>query len=128
MASKHVFVVGYPGEGLANLQCLLQMAGYRVTAARDVHEAIGLMLNKKHAFKKLDLILMGNGMLFMQFADMFNGLIRLSEKIKILILDDLEMKGMIVNNFINELNTFDFDFCKYDELASKFDQILGLKI
>lgn len=120
MASKHVFIVGFPNESLANLNCFLQMSGCRVTAAKDAMEAVNLMLNKKFNFRTLDLILMGNCVLFMQFLDMFNGVIRLSEKYNFLVLDELGLKEKFNELLDGNRNQYEVEFCSNDDLLAKF--------
>jgi CheY-like chemotaxis protein len=124
MPFKHVFIVGFPSPNQANLNFFMQMAGYRVTTAKDATEAVNLMLNKKVAFKNLDLILMSNCMLFMQFLDMFDGAVRLSRKFNFLVVDELDLKEKFKELLKENNNEYEVEFCSTYELVNKFNSII----
>jgi len=124
MAYKHVFVVGFPDENLANLNCFLQMTGCRVSAAKNAMEAVNLMLNKKFAFRSLDLILMGNCVLFLQFMDMFDGVIKLSKKYSFLVVDEFGLQERFKDMLDENKSQHEIEFCSNRDLIDKFQSIL----
>lgn len=124
MAFKHIFVVGFPGENMANLNYFLETAGCRVTVAKDAMEAVTLLLNKKFSFRALDLILMGNCVVFMQFLDILDGAVRLSKKYNFLVVDELGLNGKIKGLLDENNNEYEVDFCSGDELLNKFNSIV----
>jgi hypothetical protein len=124
MAYKHVFVVGFPSESLSNLNYFLQMTGCRVTSAKDAKEAVNLMLNKKFNFRTLDLILMSNCVLFIQFMDMFGGAVRLSRKYNFLVVDELNLREKFEKLLDGNTNPYEVEFCSNRDLVDKFSSIL----
>jgi len=124
MTHKHVFVVGFPSASLANLNYFIQQSGCRVTTAKDVREAVNLMLNKKLTFRTIDLILMSNCVTFMQFMDMFDGAIRLSSKYKFLVLDELDQNEKFKELLDENINNCEVEFCSNKDLIDKFNMIL----
>jgi hypothetical protein len=124
MAYKHVFVVGFPDENLANLNCFLQMTGCRVSAAKNAMEAVNLMLSKKFAFRSLDLILMGNCVLFLQFMDMFDGVIKLSKKYSFLVVDEFGLQERFKDMLDENKSQHEIEFCSNRDLIDKFQSIL----
>jgi hypothetical protein len=124
MAYKHVFVVGFPSESLSNLNYFLQMTGCRVTSAKDATEAVNLMLSKKFNFRTLDLILMSNCVLFIQFMDMFGGAVRLSRKYNFLVVDELNLREKFEKLLDGNTNPYEVEFCSNRDLVNKFSSIL----
>jgi hypothetical protein len=116
--------VGFPDENLANLNCFLQMTGCRVSAAKNAMEAVNLMLSKKFAFRSLDLILMGNCVLFLQFMDMFDGAIKLSKKYSFLVVDEFGLQERFKDMLDENKSQHEIEFCSNRDLIDKFQSIL----
>ena len=100
------------------------MTGCRVTSAKDATEAVNLMLSKKFNFRTLDLILMSNCVLFIQFMDMFGGAVRLSRKYNFLVVDELNLREKFEKLLDGNTNPYEVEFCSNRDLVNKFSSIL----
>lgn len=128
MRLKHVLLVGKPTADLANLEYLLQLSGCKVVSASDVDTAAESLLRKNFLSNHLDLILITNGILLMQFIELFSGVIRLRRRYPILVFDDMNFKPRIQALMADELADYDVRFCSYAGMFETLDRMFDFRL
>jgi len=128
MRLKHVLLVGLPGADLANVEYLLQLSGCKVTFARDVEAVADCMLKKNFLSKHLDLILIANGILFMQFVELFSGVVRLRHRYPILVCDDMNFMPRIHRLMAEEIADYNVSFCSQNEMLEAIEKLFDFRL
>lgn len=127
MSVKHILVVGSPTDELKNIEYLLEFSGCRVTQVRDVREAVEAMMLKKLVFQSLDLILIHDFSLIVQFMDVFNGTITLRKRYPIVVIDKFNLKDRFREMFNPLMSEFNIRFCDRGLYLAEMEKVLGIR-